>query len=92
MTTGGERAEFSEISRKKMSDSQKEFRKNNIHPLKGKTGKQNCKSKPLLCLTNGKVYESGRQAALQLNLNKSHVNAVAASVRKSTGKYKFKYI
>lgn len=91
---GDNNSVYSLESKEKMSIKQIEVRKNNPHPLLGAVGKKSSRSKSILCVTNGIIYESGRQAAIALNLPRSHVNSCARGDkhRNSIKGYKFKYI
>lgn len=64
----------------------------NKNHMYGKIGKLNATSKPIIELTTGVVYESACIAAQELNLNFSHICAVARGTRGSTGGYIFRYI
>lgn len=77
-----------------ISKAQKNRFKTQIHPRLGACGAKNPRSKPVLCLTNGKIYESGRMAALELGVPRAHVNEIARgrNGRKSTKGYRFEYL
>ena len=92
LDSGGKNRFFSEVSKKRMSESFYKAREKYPFPRTGMCGKLSNKSKPILCLNNNVVYESGRQAAIALNLHRSHVNSVARGNRKSTNGYRFIYI
>jgi hypothetical protein len=57
----------------------------------GKTGAKNVKSKPVLCITNGKVYEGLSEAGRELNININNISAVCKGKRSHTCGYQFKY-
>lgn len=57
-----------------------------------KTGYQNATSKKIIELTTGNIYESANLAAIDLNLNFSHVCAVARGKRGSHKGYVFRYL
>jgi hypothetical protein len=50
------------------------------------------KSKAVICLNDGKVYKSARDAAKQLNLQYSKISLVANGKRPHTKGYKFKFL
>ena len=56
---------------------------------KKKIGKAN--SKPIYCVELNKVFESGRQAAKELNLNTSGITSCLNGRYKQTGGYHFRY-
>lgn len=58
----------------------------------GKKGSQNVTSKKIVELTTGKIYESASLAAEDLNINFSHVCAVARGKRGSHKGYAFRYL
>lgn len=95
LDSGGKNRIFSKISKQKMSKSAKNFFKNNpnSHPMQGKIGKQNWRSKPVICITTGKTFESARQAGLEYNVPRSHVSAIARKDgRKSSKGLVFAYL
>lgn len=49
-------------------------------------------SKPIICLTNGKVYPSAQKAAKDLKLNYSKISAVCRGKRPHTHGYIFKFL
>jgi len=51
-----------------------------------------CNSKKIICLNDGKVYDSLRKAAKELGLSESKVSNVCRGKRPHTKGYKFKYI
>lgn len=78
----------SEETKRKIAEAQKGKKNHQF----GKVGKLNVTSKPIIELTTGKRYESANLAAKELNLNFSHVCAVARGTRGSTGGYVFRYL
>ena len=58
----------------------------------GKKGKLNPTSKRVIELTTGKIYDSASLAAEDLQLNFSHVCAVARGTRGSHKGYVFRYL
>ena len=50
------------------------------------------RSKPIICLSDGKTYSSLREAAKKLNLSESKVSLVANGKRPHTRGYKFSYL
>ena len=71
---------FSEETREKISTA-----------LKGKKQGRRSNTKPVLCITNGKTYEAGRDASNELGLQYQLVSKCLTGVRNSTGGYKFRY-
>lgn len=49
-------------------------------------------SKPIICLNDGRTYQSQRQACLKLGLKESRVSNVLNGKRPHTMGYKFKYL
>jgi len=84
----------SEESLEKMSRSQLKRYENSFSPRLGCIGILNPRSKPVICTTTGKMFESARQAALELKVLRSHVNEIARGKpgRKSTKGYRFRYL
>lgn len=78
----------SEETKRKIGEAQR-GEKNHMY---GKTGSLNHSSKKVIELTTGKTYGSACLAAKDLNLNFSHVCAVARGTRGSTGGYVFRYV
>lgn len=83
---------LSEIALKRISLGQKRRFKNQKHPSKGKAGKLNAKSKAIKCLSNNQIYESARQAAIALGLNRNSVARAARGERSSINGLVFKYV
>ena len=54
--------------------------------------RKNTQKRALLCLNNGRVYNSCNGAARALGLNPSAVHRVAAGTRLQTHGYVFKYL
>jgi hypothetical protein len=48
-------------------------------------------SKKIICLNNNKVYNSAKEAALELNISDKHIGSVCSGNRNSTHRYKFKH-
>lgn len=78
----------SEQTKRKIGEAQK-GKLNHAH---GKTGKLNPTSKPIICLTNGQIYESAMDCGKILNLNFSHICSVCRGVRGSTGGFVFRWL
>lgn len=76
------------ITKQKIGDAQK----GELNHMFGKTGELNKTSKKILELTTDKIYGSACEAARALNINFSHVCAVARGTRGSTGGYVFRYL
>lgn len=55
-------------------------------------GYSEAKKKPIRCLTTGKIYSSGVDAALELGIHKSVIRAVASGRRNSVYGRKFEYV
>lgn len=85
---GNSVGKHSEETKKKISQSQL-GEKNHMF---GKKGSQNVTSKKIVELTTGKIYESASLAAEDLNINFSHVCAVARGKRGSHKGYVFRYL
>jgi group I intron endonuclease len=66
--------------------------KEQSHPRTGCVGKLSPVSKKVLCVNNNKIYDSYRQAAIELGLNRSHISSIIKGKRKSTKGYKFKEV
>lgn len=62
------------------------------HPRHGLTGKQNAKSKPVLCVTTGKTFESAKLAAKSMSLDFSDICKVCRGKRKASQGFVFKYV
>jgi len=88
--------QLSEQALLNMSNAQKERFKTKPHPRLGQFGIKNPRSKIVLCTTTGEIFESARQAAIKLNVNRCHVNTIARGLgqenRRSTKGYRFKYL
>ena len=85
---GGDNHKHSERTKKLISEAQK----GELGPGYGKCGKLNPKSKTVLNLTTGEIYDSANLCAIAEGLNFSHVCAVFRGARGSTGGYVFRYI
>lgn len=79
---------LSDESRKKISDFHKGKKKNPEAVL----AMARSKSKKVLCITNGVIYESTRDAARKLGISSSKVGECASGVLKKTSGYIFEYI
>lgn len=60
--------------------------------LKGYFGSKHHLSKKVLCVTNGEIYGSAREAARELNVWQTNVSSVCRGLVKQTGGYIFQYI
>jgi len=49
-------------------------------------------AKKIICLNNGKIYESIKKASIELSLHSANIINVCKDVYKQTGGYKFKYL
>lgn len=85
---GNGQGKHTEITKQKIGDAQK----GELNHMFGKTGELNKTSKKILELTTDKIYGSACEAARALNINFSHVCAVARGTRGSTGGYVFRYL
>lgn len=74
----GSKHTFTEESKKRLIDSH--------------TGKNNVKSKPVICLNTGEIFESVRQGALKYNLDPSHLTKCCKGKVLSCGKIDNKYM
>ncbi len=61
-------------------------------PFLGKFGKDNPKSKPVFCKTNGTTYESVSHAAKELNMYGSSISCVCRKEQSSTFGLVFEYV
>lgn len=77
----------SDETRKKMSDAAK----GRLSKLKG-TKRSSYSDKLVLCLTNGIVYKSAREASRQLKIDYKKISLVCKNKRNHTGGYKFKFV
>ena len=50
------------------------------------------RKRKVMCIETGEIFESGRQAAEKLKLNRSKISNVCKGKRKSTGGYRFKFV
>ena len=67
--------------------------KNNVQNLQWISKKDNVKKavcKKIYCIENGKVYESQKQAAIELGLDQGNISRVCRGIFKQTGGYHFK--
>lgn len=85
---GNSIGKHSEETKRKISEAQL-GEKNHMY---GKKGKLNPTSKRVIELTTGKIYDSASLAAEDLQLNFSHVCAVARGTRGSHKGYVFRYL
>lgn len=58
---------------------------------KQKEAARQAQAKPIICLNNGKTYNSMREACKELNLSESKVSLVCNGKRPHTQGYKFKF-
>lgn len=77
-----------EETKRKISEAQI----GSLNHMYGKTGSENPTSKPIVDLTTGVIYGAAMEAARELNLNFSHVCAVARGTRGATGGKVFRFI
>ncbi len=75
--------QFSEAHRKAISESLKGRKLSKAHSLK--------LAKPIICITNGKTYESVTEAAKELKLETTNISRCCKGVFKQTGGYSFIY-
>lgn len=85
---GNSNGKHSQETKRKISEAQL----GNKNHMYGKKGELNITSKKVVELTTGKIYGSASLAAEELNLNFSHVCAVARGVRGSHKGYVFRYL
>ena len=85
---GNSIGKHSEETKRKISEAQL-GEKNHMY---GKKGKLNPTSKRVIELTTGKIYDSASLAAEDLQLNFSHICAVARGTRGSHKGYVFRYL
>lgn len=95
-SSGGEHGLHSEESKRKMSESHKgeknpmygkgELLKGENSYLYGKFGKNHHRSKSVICLTTGIVYESAREAERMTGFAQTNISATCRGKLKSTGK------
>lgn len=50
------------------------------------------KRKPVMCLNNGKIYKSAREAARELGISYCRISEVCNGKRTHTKRYKFKFV
>lgn len=77
-------------TRKKMSESRKKLlsdKKN--HP---NWGKSSGNAKQIICLNNGLIYKSEKQASIELQLDHSLIARVCKNIRPHAKGYRFKYL
>lgn len=65
--------------------------KGELNPMYGKSGKLHKRSKPVICVTEDKYFESGNLAALHYGLRRNDVNAVCRKKQKSAKGLTFIY-
>ncbi|GAA0104254.1 hypothetical protein UT300013_08760 [Paraclostridium sordellii] len=80
--------------RKRLSESHKGFKfsEERREKLKERLLKNPPNKKSVICLNNGKIYNSGAEAERELNLPRCKVSDVCRGTRKHTKGYKFKYL
>ena len=81
-------APLSEETKRKIGEAQK----GSLNHMYGKKGFDNFSSKAVIEITTNKVFGSASVAAEKLEVNFSHVCAVARGDRGSTGGYVFRYL
>lgn len=77
-----------DLSRKHKSEAQKGEKSH----MYGRTGALHPNSKAVLCLENGKIYESTREAERETGIYNHNISRCCNSKRKSAGGYTWKYI
>lgn len=85
---GNGKGKHSLETKQKISEAQK----GPLNHMYGKTGELNHSSKKVLEITTDRIYGSASEAARELNVEFSHVCAVARGERGSTGGYVFRYL
>lgn len=65
--------------------------KGELNPMFGKSGKLHKRSKPVICITENKYFESGNLAALFYKLDRRDIYAVCSKRQKSTKGLVFEY-
>lgn len=70
------------LSKEKYSNSMKGENNHNY----GRTGKNNAKSKKVICITTGEIYESTLEAERKTGVNHSSISSCCREERKSAGK------
>ena len=85
---GNGKGKHSKETKKKISEAQQ----GKLNHMYGKTGELNKTSKKVLELTTDTIYGSASEAARQLNIEFSHICAVARGERGSTKGYVFRYL
>ena len=85
---GNSAGKHSEETKRKISEAQL----GNKNHMFGKIGELNTTSKKIIELTTGNIYDSANLAAQDLNLNFSHICAVARGKRGSHKGYVFRYL
>lgn len=73
---------FNETSKSKMSKSKKELYEKGWLPAN---------TKKVICVDTGKIYDSARAAARQLNINSAHISSCCTGKRKSVGGLHFQH-
>ena len=88
--------QFSEETKKKMSESQKGntnmLGKHHSEETKKKMSENNGKSKKVLCIEIGEIFASTMEASRQLNINNNNISSVCRKERKQAGKLTFRYL
>lgn len=85
---GNSNGKHSQETKQKISEAQL----GNKNHMYGKKGELNVTSKKVIELTTGKIYGSASLAAEELNINFSHICAVARGDRGSHKGYVFRYL
>jgi len=66
--------------------------KGKLNPMFGKSGKLHKRSKPVICITENKRFESGNLAALYYGLRRGDIYAVCSKRQKSAKGLVFQYV
>ena len=88
--------QFSEETKKKMSESQKGntkmLGKHHSEETKKKMSENNGKSKKVLCIEIGEIFASTMEASRQLNVNDKNISSVCRKERKQAHNLTFRYL
>lgn len=85
----------SKETRKKMSEARKGITLSGEHRRKlseAKRGEKHPRSRKVLCIETGIIYNTITEASRELNLNQSNISQVCTGKRKTCGGYHFKYV